>query len=450
MLLVTVLALCFGVSLLAVKLGYSVALGAFLIGAVIAEARQIARIETLMQPVRDLFSAVFFVSIGLMIDPALLGQYWAPILIISGVVVAGKVLTCSLGVFVAGNDLRSSMRVGMGLAQIGEFSFIIATLGLSLKVTSGFLYPIAVAVSVITTLLTPYLVRMSDGLVERFDRFAPRSLVGFLEAYTRWVGKLSASREPSFASTLVRKWLWQTALNLLLITAVFIAAVYAQRRGLVTWRGGVDGLNGIVWGGAMVLSLPMLIAATRKWQALAMLLSELSVKHEAAGENTAVLRSVVSTIITAGWFAMFLFVLVLSSAILPSGKLLWVIAAALVLVAVLARRTFTRLHSKAQVALYETFADSPADAEPPRALPPLLRGAALKTVALETGSRAVNRAIAELRLRSKTGASIVGIERPGHPNVINPGADEELQAGDQPLLLGSDEQLAAAQALLAA
>ena len=160
-----------------VKLGYSVALGAFLIGAVIAEARQIYKIETLMHPVRDLFSAVFFVSIGMLIDPALLAKYALPILAITVVVVLGKVFTCALGTFVAGNDMRTSLRVGMGLAQIGEFSFIIASLGLSLNVTSDFIYPIAVAVSSLTTLLTPYLIKSSDVLVEWFDRVAPKPLL---------------------------------------------------------------------------------------------------------------------------------------------------------------------------------------------------------------------------------------------------------------------------------
>ena len=175
MLLITVVGLCFGISLLTVKLGYSVALGAFLIGAIIAEARQIYKIETLMHPVRDLFSAVFFVSIGMLIDPALLAKYVVPILAITVVVVLGKVFSCAFGTFVAGNDMRTSLRVGMGLAQIGEFSFIIASLGLSLNVTSDFLYPIAVAVSALTTLLTPYLIKNSDGLVEWFRPCCPEA-----------------------------------------------------------------------------------------------------------------------------------------------------------------------------------------------------------------------------------------------------------------------------------
>src|SRR5471030_1735690 len=147
MLLITVLGLCFGFCLLVVKLEYSMVLGAFLIGAIMAESRQLLKIERLIEPVRDLFSAIFFVAIGLMLDPMILLQYAWPIAVITVAVVLGKVLSCGLGAFIAGNDGRTSLRVGMGLSQIGEFSFIIAALGMTLQVTSNFLYPVAVAVS---------------------------------------------------------------------------------------------------------------------------------------------------------------------------------------------------------------------------------------------------------------------------------------------------------------
>ena len=178
MLLITVLGLCFGVSLLAVKLGYSVALGAFLIGAVIAEAREIHRIEALIEPVRDMFSAIFFVAIGLLIDPKMLVA----------------VLAADPGHHAGGGDwakwspvrsARSSAATtraprcasGMGLAQIGEFSFIIASLGLTLNVTSKFLYPIAVAVSAITTL--------ADALSHQ-ERGRTGELVRSRGAASRW------------------------------------------------------------------------------------------------------------------------------------------------------------------------------------------------------------------------------------------------------------------------
>src|SRR6185503_11612424 len=172
------------------------------------------------EPVRDMFSAVFFVAIGMMIDPAKLWEHAVPIGVISLAVVAGKVFTCSFGTFVAGNDARTSLRVGMGLAQIGEFSFIIAALGLSLKVTSEFLYPIAVTVSAITSLLNPYLIRNSDRLVNWFARVAPKPLVNTLEIYTRWVGQLGSQRQASMAAKLTWQWFGQMALNAALIAAV--------------------------------------------------------------------------------------------------------------------------------------------------------------------------------------------------------------------------------------
>src|SRR5687768_15628755 len=216
MLLITVLGLCFGVALLAVKLGYSVALGAFVIGAIIAEARAIHKIEGLIEPVRDMFSAIFFVAIGLLIEPAVLLQYWLPILVITAAVVIGKVATCSFGAFVGGNDTRTSLRVGMSLAQIGEFSFIIASLGLTLNVTSKFLYPIAVAVSALTTLLTPYLIKSADRVESWIDRVAPRAITNYLDVYTAWVGQLGGQRATSLAGNLVRRWFWQMALNAVL------------------------------------------------------------------------------------------------------------------------------------------------------------------------------------------------------------------------------------------
>jgi CPA2 family monovalent cation:H+ antiporter-2 len=445
--------LCFGVSLLAAKLGYSVALGAFVIGAVIAEAREIHRVETLLEPVRDMFSAIFFVAIGLLIDPKLVTTYWQPVLVITLAVLVGKVLTCSFGAFVGGNDTRTSLRVGMGLAQIGEFSFIIASLGVSLKVTSAFLYPIAVAVSAITTLLTPYLIRSADGLVAWFDRAAPRPLVNSLELYTRWVGQLGDQRRASQARRLIWRWLAQVALNAALIAAVFIAAAFVERRppdwlkhpGL-----GEEGFKAVLWLVAAVLSLPMLIAAFRKLQALGLLVAETKVTPAAAGEHTAAIRAVVAQVVPiAGTVALSVFVLALSSSLLPSAEVLIVLLALVAVIAWLLWRSFVRVYSKAQVALEETFAQPPASPPggAPTALPSLLREADLDSVTIPPGSPVAGKLIRELELRTRTGASIIGIEREG-ANIVNPSADEEIQAGDHVALLGTRAQLDSAKAVL--
>ena len=157
MLLIAALGLCFGVALFAHHVGYSVALGAFLIGAVIAESRQIHKIEDLTAPLRDMFSAIFFVTIGMLIDPRMLPQYGWPIAILSLLVITGKVVGCSFGNFIGGRDLRTSLCVGMGLAQIGEFSFILAATGVNLHLLPPLGQDLILAAALLAITINPLL-----------------------------------------------------------------------------------------------------------------------------------------------------------------------------------------------------------------------------------------------------------------------------------------------------
>lgn len=455
MLLVAVLGLCFGVALLALKLGYSVALGAFVIGAVVAETRELHRIESLIEPVRDMFSAVFFVTIGLLIDPKILLAHWLPVLVVTLAVVAGKVLTCSFGAFAGGNDTRTALRVGMSLAQIGEFSFIIAGLGVALQVTSDFLYPIAVAVSAITTLFTPYLIRSADTVVDRFDRLAPRPLVNVLHLYTQRVAQLGGRRHIGLARKFIRRWLWQMALNAVLIAAVFIGALFVAQRPLAWFQEvglkGV-GLEAALWFTAILLSLPMLIATFRKLQALGLLLAELEVLPVAGGERSKAIRAIVAQgVPIVGTVLLAAYVLVLSSALLPPLDLLLVLLGIGALVVWMLWRSFIKIYSKAQSALAETLSQPPPPrpGRVPEVPPSLLREAALQVVTLGPDSPAAGKLIGELQLRTRTGASIVGIERDA-ASIVNPTLDEELQSGDHVLLLGTRVQLDAAKGVLAA
>jgi CPA2 family monovalent cation:H+ antiporter-2 len=453
MLLITALGLCFGVSLLAAKVGYSVALGAFIIGAIMAEAREIHRIETLIEPVRDMFSAVFFVAIGLLIEPHMLMAHWMPILVVTLAVVCCKVVACASGTFLGGYDTQTSLRVGMSVAQIGEFSFIIASLGVTLKVTSEFLYPIAVAVSAITTLLTPYLIRSADGVVHRFNRSAPRALVHSMSLYTQWIGKLGHRSQPGLAAKLTRRWILQMALNVALMTGIFIAADYLARENparLKKLNWSEESLNTVFWLVAVVLSLPLFIATSRKLGALGLLIAETRVTKAAAGERTTAIRSVVAQIIPiAGTAVLGFYVLVLTSALLPGLEVLLVLLSVIALVAWLLRRSFIKVYSHAQAALQETFSQPELQipAEMPAILPSLLREAHLEAGEISKSSPAAGKLIHELKLRTETGASIVGIERNGQ-NIINPGPDEELIPGDRILLLGSPSQLEAARKIL--
>ena len=358
MLLITVLGLCFGFCLLVVKLEYSMVLGAFLIGAIMAESRQLIKIERLIEPVRDMFSAIFFVAIGLMIDPQILLQYAWPIAVITVAVVLGKMLSCGLGAFIAGNDGRTSLRVGMGLSQIGEFSVIIAALGMTLQVTSDFLYPVAVAVSAITTLLTPYLIRGADPLSLKIAAVMPKRMSRVFGMYGEWLRSIQPQGEGAMLASMIRKIILQVGVNLALVVAIFFTgSFFAARIGgyLEGWVSDPSWQKALIWGGALLLSLPFLIAAYRKLKALSMLLAEMSVKPEMAGRHTQRVRRVIAELIPIlSLLVIFLLLAALSASILPTNKLLVLIAVVTAAVAAVLWRWFIRVHTRMQVALLET------------------------------------------------------------------------------------------------
>lgn len=367
MLLVTVLGLCFGFCLLVAKLEYSMVLGAFLIGAIMAESRQLLQIERLVEPVRDLFSAIFFVAIGLLLDPAVLVEYVWPIILITFAVIGGKVLSCGLGAFIAGNDGRTSLRVGMGLSQIGEFSFIIAALGMTLQVTSDFLYPVAVAVSVITTLTTPYLIRAADPLSIKLAGVMPRRVARVFSMYGEWLRSIQPQGESALLMGMIRKIVLQVGVNLALVVAIFLGSAYFADRlaGYMSpWLTQDNLRKGLIWGAALLLSLPFLIAAYRKLKALAMLLAEMGVHPETAGRHTARVRRVIAEVIPLlSLVGIMLLLMALSASILPTGELLVVIALVASGLIALLWRWFIRVHTRMQIALLETL-DGSADTHP--------------------------------------------------------------------------------------
>ena len=358
MLLVTVLGLCFGFCLLVVKLEYSMVLGAFLIGAIMAESRQLLKIERLIEPIRDMFSAIFFVAIGLMLDPAILLAYAWPIAVITMAVVLGKIVSCGMGAFIAGNDGKTSLRVGMGLSQIGEFSFIIAALGMTLQVTSDFLYPVAVAVSVLTTLSTPYLIRAADPLSHRLGALVPQRMARVLGMYGEWLRSIQPRGQSAMLASMIRKILLQVGVNLALVIGIFFAGAYfAERIGgyLTTWVAEPGGQKALIWGAALLLSLPFLIAAYRKLKALSMLLAEMGVKPEMAGRHTQRVRRIIAEIIPLlSLLMIFVLLAALSASILPTLELLLLIAVVAAAVVAVLWRWFIRVHTRMQVALLET------------------------------------------------------------------------------------------------
>lgn len=183
-LLVVAVGLCLGMVVIANAVGFSSALGAFIMGSILAETLEAESIEKIIKPVKDLFGAIFFVSVGMLVNPPVLVEYAFPILILTVVVIFGQIFFGATGILLSGQPLKIAIQSGFSLAQIGEFAFIIATLGISLKVTAPFLYPVAVAVSVITTFTTPFIMRMSGPVYLRLLKVLPARWLEFLERYS--------------------------------------------------------------------------------------------------------------------------------------------------------------------------------------------------------------------------------------------------------------------------
>lgn len=219
MLLIISLALCLMMVMLASNVGFSPALGAFIMGSIIAETTQAEHIEHLVKPVKDLFGAIFFVSVGMLIDPVMLYEHAIPVVILTFVTIFGQSISSTLGALISGQPLKQSVQTGMSLSQIGEFSFIIATLGMSLNVTSSFLYPIVVAVSAITTFTTPFMVKMAVPFSEFLERKLPKIWVKRIARYST---NAQAIRSVSTWQIVIRAYLIQIILNTIIITSIIL------------------------------------------------------------------------------------------------------------------------------------------------------------------------------------------------------------------------------------
>lgn len=215
--LIVSLGLCLSMVVFATYVGFSSALGAFVMGSILAETLEAEKIERLVKPVKDLFAAIFFVSVGMMVDPGMIVQYIWPVIIVSLTVIIGQVTFGTVGVILAGQPLKTALQSGFCLTQIGEFAFIIASLGMTMKVTSSFLYPIVVAVAVITTFLTPYMIRAAGPVYPYVDQHLPRKWKRFIEHYT------SGGRVVNHESNWKR--LLTSLIRILVIYSVIIIAI---------------------------------------------------------------------------------------------------------------------------------------------------------------------------------------------------------------------------------
>ena len=223
-LLLVAIGLCFGMVTLASFAGFSSALGAFVMGSILSETIEGEHISKLVTGIKDLFGAIFFVSVGMMVDPQVIAQHWLPILILTIVTVIGMTLFGSLGALVAGRGLNTAVHTGFSLAQLGEFSFIIAGLGVSLGVMRGFIYPVIIAVSVITTFTTPYMIKAATPVCNFLYKKLPVKLLAKLDPSPDASAKASETEQSEW-----RHLLKSYGLRVLLYSVILIAIFLGSR-----------------------------------------------------------------------------------------------------------------------------------------------------------------------------------------------------------------------------
>ncbi len=461
--LISAVAICFGISLIALALGYSVALGAFLAGSLVSESGEEKTIDELIAPVRDMFAAVFFVSVGMMIDPALVVRHWYAVAALTATVIGGKVLGVTLGAFLTGNGVRTAVQSGMSLAQIGEFSYIIAGLGMALGATREFLYPVVVSVSAVTSLSTPWLIRASGATAGFVDRHLPRPLQTFAALYGTWIAGLRAAPRGRTRGAAVRRLIRRLLVDALFLLAIAIGTAVSLQRAVAILQRSLslspEVLRWLVVLAAVVVSLPFVAGVVRVSRRLAMLLARVALPDAAAGR----------TDLAAAPRGMLVAAIQLTLVLLVGGPLVAVTqpflpgvhaAVALALLLAMLAAGFWRsarnlqghVRAGAEVIVEALQAQSRAPKTPieqalakVRGLLPGLGEPAL--VALGETSNAVGKTLAQMNLRGLTGATVLAIHR-GGGDVLVPNVDEALQAGDVLALAGTDEALQQARQVL--
>ncbi|MCU0423662.1 MAG: cation:proton antiporter [Bacteroidia bacterium] len=221
-LMIIAVALCLFMVIVAANVGFSAALGAFIMGSILAETTKAERIEHVIKPVKDLFGAVFFVSVGMLINPTVLVTYAVPVIVLTLVVIIGKFVYATSGALISGQPLKQSVEAGTSLTQIGEFSFIIASLGLTLQVTSDYLYPIAVGVSVITTFTTPYMMKLAPTIHLTLVKILPQQWLTKLNRYSTGSQQINAASD---WASLVQSFIQVIVINSVICLAIILLAV---------------------------------------------------------------------------------------------------------------------------------------------------------------------------------------------------------------------------------
>lgn len=433
-LLIVSLGLCLGMVMIATKAGFSSALGAFVMGSILAETIDAEHIEHIVKPVKDLFGAIFFVSVGMLIDPVLLWEYKIPILILTIVVMVGQILFSSFGVLLSGQTIKVAIQSGFSLAQIGEFAFIIASLGLTLGVTDNFLYPIVVAVSVITTFFTPYMIRMAEPAYKIAERTIPASWKSFLERYS------------SGSNTIRQKSAWNKLLKALIrivgtYTAVTLVLIFIWLQFIAPFI--ISKLPGIR---GEVISLVLILIMISPMLRAIMMKKNHSVEYEQLWHDSKYNRGpLVSLIVLRIILCIGLVMLPVARLLNAAAGIAFAIAATVITLVILSkwlkkqsilmeRHFFTNLTAREM----ENERNAPIKQKFASHL--LERDLHLADFEVKQNSPSMGKTLKELNFRQKCNVNIVTIIR-GDRRINIPGGNERLYPFDKLIVVGADDEL---------
>lgn len=427
-LLVLSIGLCLLLVILASKVGFSPALGAFIMGSILAETTQAERIEHIITPVKNLFGAVFFISVGMLIDPRVLVEYAGPILLITVVFVFFKVLHVTIGAIISGQPLKTSLFAAMSMGQIGEFSFIIASLGVALKVTSSYLYPIAVAVSAITTFSTPYMLKAAGPLYNRVDKILPDKWKKTLERYSTGAQNINAASD------------WQLVLKAFILTSAFtilistgIIFLYLKLvYGLIMAQvGDLNGATVITLTACLITLFPFLWALVmRKLQPAAFANLWANKRYHGPLIALRLLRVGIAVAIITIIFIVFLPIRsALLATIILVGLALFFAKKIHSFYLHIENRFFDNFNQREIVnAKIHRKELAPWDAH-------------ISRLILPSGSPCMGKTLQELALRENIGINIAMIKRSSIHTVLAPNKDVRIYPGDEMFVIGTDEQL---------
>ncbi len=446
-------ALLFGLAVVAQRAGYSLALGAFLLGTIIAETTHRHQVERTFEGMRDVFSAVFFVGIGMQIDVRQLWSQGLLILLLAAFTLVARSVAVTAGLTLIGTPLKDALRTGLTATAIGEFSFIIAQLGVGAAVVPARFYPLVVGLSLVTTLVAPLLIRRSAKLADVILARQPHWLADWLLAYHAWLGRLEIRRSRNLLWQLSRKRLIQVSVGALFVTGlvVFSGQLLTMAEG---WLGAdwlfPHGPEVLFWVVLVLVILAPLVAIWRNVSAMAMLYAEITTRGHVHAKR---LRHLIETVLKiACGAAMYAWL----SAILPAegtAKWLMVLSAVLALVALIVlRRKLIYWHSEMEVELLSVMEAS--DSRMTSTAAPWLQphgewNLHMIDCTLPDLADCQGRQIAELGLRARFGCSVVGVERQGFMIPLPP-PEAVLYPRDKVLLMGTTDQVNAGRKFLSA